>query len=289
MVDRQDLFEYYIEMKNNYNLKGKNALVTGAAGLLGIEHTKALLENNAFVVMTDISKSALSRAKEFISLDFPNPNIIILEMDVTDKISINNVKDYLNNKNLSINILLNNAAIDPKVKNNSKSSNLSRLEDFEIDEWNSQLAVGLTGSFLCCQTFGSEMAKSGKAGVILNIASDLSVIAPDQRLYKIKDLPDHLQPVKPVTYSVVKTGIIGLTKYLATYWSEKGIRCNALSPGGVMNNQPEEFVESISNLIPLGRMANKDEYRSAIQFLCSDASIYMNGHNLVMDGGRSIW
>ena len=133
------------------------------------------------------------------------------------------------------------------------------------------------------------MAEDNKGGIILNIASDLSVIAPDQRLYKQKFLEKNLQPVKPITYSVIKSGLIGLTRYLATYWPDKGIRSNALSPGGVYNNQDEEFVKNLTNLIPMERMAKKDEYKGAIQFLCSDASSYMNGQNIVMDGGRSIW
>ena len=131
--------------------------------------------------------------------------------------------------------------------------------------------------------------RQGRGGVILNIASDLSVFSPDQRLYRQEGLPDALQPVKPITYSVIKTGMIGLTRYLATYWATKGVRCNALSPGGVTNGQGLEFVQRLSALIPLGRMAEKDEYRSAVQFLCSDASSYMNGQNIVMDGGRSVW
>ena len=133
------------------------------------------------------------------------------------------------------------------------------------------------------------MAEDDKGGIILNIASDLSVIAPDQRIYRQKDLERKLQPVKPVTYSVIKSGLIGLTRYLATYWPEKGIRSNALSPGGVYNNQDKEFVQNLSKLIPMGRMAKVDEYKGAIQFLCSDASSYMNGQNIVIDGGRSIW
>ena len=133
------------------------------------------------------------------------------------------------------------------------------------------------------------MVKDNKKGVILNIASDLSVIAPNQGLYRNSNLPELEQAVKPITYSVIKTGLIGLTRYISTYWCKEGIRCNALSPGGVFNNQPEEFVEKISKLIPLGRMAKSDEYRSAIQFLCSDASAYLNGQNIVMDGGRSVW
>jgi NAD(P)-dependent dehydrogenase (short-subunit alcohol dehydrogenase family) len=125
--------------------------------------------------------------------------------------------------------------------------------------------------------------------VILNIASDLAVIAPDQRLYRQDGLPDDQQPVKPVTYSVVKTALVGLTRYLATYWAESGVRVNAISPGGVYNGQSDEFVRRLSALIPLSRMAHVDEYKGAILFLCSDASSYMTGFNLVIDGGRSSW
>ena len=133
------------------------------------------------------------------------------------------------------------------------------------------------------------MAYDGNGGVILNIASDLSVISPDQRLYSKEGVEKDLQPVKPVTYSVIKAGLIGLTKYLATYWPDEGVRCNALSPGGVYNGQGEEFVDRLQALIPMGRMAKQDEYRETIQYLCSDASSYMNGQNIVVDGGRSIW
>ncbi len=159
---------------------------------------------------------------------------------------------------------------------------------FPLSIWEQDLAVGLTGAFLCSQVFGSEMACQ-KRGVILNIASDLSIIAPDQRIYRLKDLAEDQQPVKPVTYSVIKTGLIGLTRYLATYWASSGVRINALSPGGVYAGQNPEFVHNLTNLIPLGRMAEPDEYKAAIQFLCSDASKFMTGQNIIIDGGRSIW
>jgi NAD(P)-dependent dehydrogenase (short-subunit alcohol dehydrogenase family) len=131
------------------------------------------------------------------------------------------------------------------------------------------------------------MAKSG-SGVILNIASDLSVISPDQRLYRKPGVAEDQQPVKPVTYSVVKHGLIGLTRYLATYWADKGVRVNAISPGGVYAGQPEEFVARLADLIPMGRMATLDEYKAAIVFLCSQASSYMTGQNIVIDGGRTV-
>ena len=164
----------------------------------------------------------------------------------------------------------------------------SRVEHFDLEDWENQLQVGLTGAFICSKVFGSEMAKAG-GGVIVNIASDLSVIAPNQRLYEKDGISPNEQPVKPVTYSVIKSGLVGLTKYLSTYWHKSGVRVNALSPGGVFEDQDVEFVAKLSELIPLGRMANVDEYRSAIQFLCSDASSYMKGQNLIIDGGRSTW
>ena len=164
----------------------------------------------------------------------------------------------------------------------------SRVENLTLDDWNYQVSVGLTGAFICSKYFGSKMAINN-GGVILNISSDLSVISPDQRLYKVSGAEEISQPVKPITYSVIKSGLVGMTKYLATYWSANGVRVNALSPGGVYEGQNNDFVKKISDLIPLGRMAKSNEYRSAVQFLCSDASSYMTGQNIVIDGGRSVW
>ncbi len=269
-----------------FDLTGKTALITGAAGLLGMEHAAALLESGASVVLTDMSAAALDIAKQQLSEYYDRSRILTAVMDVTDIDAIKSVAQYLSGKGLPVGILVNNAAIDPKVKGEKGIVETSRLESFPLKQWDLQVAVGLTGAFLCSQVFGSVMATVGNGGVILNIASDLSVIAPDQRLYRKDGLPDDLQPVKPVTYSVIKAGLIGLTRYLATYWAEKGVRCNALSPGGVYNDQSDKFVERLIPLIPLRRMASKSEYRSAVQFLCSDASIYMTGQNIIIDGGR---
>ena len=274
---------------DKFNLAGKSALITGAAGLLGYEHAAALLENNACVVITDLSKVALSKTKEKLQIDFDEKKIITKAMDVTNLDQIRSVAQDLDFLNVRVDILVNNAAIDPKVAKDQTMTESSRLENFSLSQWESQIAVGLTGAFLCSQVFGAAMAKDNKGGVILNIASDLSIISPDQRLYKQDDLKEDYQPVKPLTYSVIKSGLIGLTRYLATYWADKNIRSNALSPGGVFSDQDDQFVEHLSSLIPLGRMANKDEYRAAMQFLCSDASSYLNGQNIVMDGGRSVW
>lgn len=272
-----------------FDLTGKTALITGAGGLLGVEHAAALLETGARVVLTDIRNATLESAMNEFSKNYESSRIIIKVMDVSKPESIKNTAESFRKSGIRIDILVNNAAIDPKVKGDEGVLETSRLENFSLDQWNVQVAVGLTGAFLCSQTFGTEMAKDGKGGVILNIASDLSVISPDQRLYRKAGLKDEMQPVKPVTYSVIKTGLIGLTRYLATYWVDRGIRCNALSPGGVLNGQSEEFVQRLSNLIPLVRMAKNNEYRSAVQFLCSDASSYLNGQNIIIDGGRSVW
>jgi NAD(P)-dependent dehydrogenase (short-subunit alcohol dehydrogenase family) len=271
-----------------FDLTGKTALVTGAAGLLGKQHAAALLDCGAAVVLTDLNLPALNDARVELLAEFPMAQVECHIMNVASKQSILDLAGKLAAEETRVDILLNNAAIDPKVKAD-KLLETSRLENMELTDWDLQISVGLTGAFLCSQVFGAAMAKDDKCGVILNIASDLSVISPDQRLYRKGGLSEDMQPVKPVTYSVIKSGLVGLTRYLATYWAHRGVRCNALSPGGIFNGQGEEFVQRLSALIPIGRMASHDEYRAAVQFLCTDASSYMNGQNLVMDGGRSAW
>ena len=274
---------------SKFNLEGKVGLITGASGLLGQEHAYALLESGATVVLTDVSIDNLVKAKDRLSKSFNSDSIIIKTMDVTSREEIIATSKQLVSEGLRLDILVNNAAIDPKVSSDDGLSEMSRLENFSLEHWELQISVGLTGAFLCSQVFGTQMASDNKGGVILNIASDLSVFSPDQRLYREDNRAESKQPVKPVTYSVIKTGLIGLTRYLATYWVNQGVRCNALSPGGVFNGQNDIFVDRLTNLIPLKRMADVDEYCSTIQFLCSDASSYMNGQNIVVDGGRSVW
>lgn len=271
-----------------FKLEGKTALITGAAGLLGEEHVYALLECGSNIVITDVNNDRLLSLNAKLIKEFRKERINCLTMNVSDYSDVYDVAAKIKSKNIRIDILINNAAINPKVKKNATIES-SRLENFSLEQWNFELSVGLTGALICSKVFGSSMAQDKKGGVILNVASDLSIISPDQRLYRNEDLQANMQPVKPVTYSVIKFGLIGLTKYLATYWSNDNIRCNALSPGGVFNEQGQEFVDRLTKLIPLGRMANRDEYRSAVQFLCSDASAYMTGQNIVIDGGRSVW
>jgi len=273
-------------IKDQFNLKGKIAVITGGAGLLGKKHAEAVAEFGGVPILLDIADKSGKEIAGRISNEY-KVDCQYIHCDITDERQIKKARDEIVNKYVHIDILINNAAMDPKVEA-SEFKNLSRLEYFSVDQWNLELAVGLTSAMLCSKLFGLEMVKNGK-GVILNISSDLGIISPDQRLYRKSGLTDEEQLVKPVTYSVLKHGLIGLTKYLATYWADKGIRCNALCPGGVYTNQSADFVQKISQLIPLGRMADIDEYKAAVVFLVSDASSYMTGANLVMDGGRTCW
>jgi NAD(P)-dependent dehydrogenase (short-subunit alcohol dehydrogenase family) len=274
---------------SRYDLTGRTALVTGAGGLLGRQHVAALCEAGARVVVTEINLAQAEAAIAALKQAAPSADLIALALDVTAQDSVRAASEQLAGRGVTVDILVNNAAIDPKVTSSPGVMHSSRFEAFPVPQWQTEIAVGLTGAMLCAQEFGGQMARRGR-GVILNIASDLGVIAPDQRLYRQPHVTrEEEQPVKPVTYSVIKHGLIGLTKYLATYWADHGVRVNAISPGGVFNNQDPAFVERLTRLIPMGRMAEVDEYRAAVQFLCSDASSYMTGQNLVMDGGRSVW
>jgi len=268
------------------SLRNKVCVVTGAAGLLGFQFSEALLEAGAKVCLLDLDSKKLRQTEQKFNQRFPHQTISLC-VDITAENEIVDASCNIFEKLGIVNVLINNAANNPKVEKTSVV-NFSRLENFSLHQWNKDLSVGLAGAFLCSKVFGTAMAKRN-GGLIVNIASDLSVIAPDQRIYQDPSLPAENQPVKPVTYSVVKSGLIGLTRYLATYWADAGIRVNALSPGGVYTSQPDEFVERLTNLIPMGRMASVDEYKEAILFLCSDASKYMTGQNLIIDGGRSVW
>lgn len=268
------------------DLTGRVAFITGGAGLLGGKHAEAIASAGGIPVLVDIRATEADLKARELAEAF-GVLACAIQADVTQAAQVQALLAEVLARYGRVDILINNAANDPKMENWSGVA-WSRLEEFPIEQWQADLAVGLTGAFLCSQIIGSEMARRGR-GVVLNVASDLAVIAPDQRIYRRPGLPDDQQPVKPVSYSVVKTGLIGLTRYLATYWAEAGVRVNAISPGGVYDQQADDFVQRLTNLIPLGRMAHQDEYQGAILFLCSDASSYMTGQNLIIDGGRSCW
>jgi NAD(P)-dependent dehydrogenase (short-subunit alcohol dehydrogenase family) len=272
---------------SKFDLSNNIALVTGGAGLLGLQHCEALLEAGSKVVVLDVDQDAIKKCEEIFSPKYID-RLYLIKADITSEEEIISAKKSIYKKfNAFPSILINNAAIDAKYENSNKI-NATRLEDFDLDQWNMEVSVGLSGAFLCSKHFGTEMAKAGK-GVILNISSDLGLIAPSQFLYNDDKLPKERQTVKPVTYSVIKHGLIGLTRYISTYWSRDGVRCNAMAPGGVFNDHDEKFKDELSKLIPMGRMANIDEYKATIVYMCSDASSYMNGSIISIDGGRTGW
>lgn len=265
---------------SDFDLTSQVAVITGGGGLLGRRHGVAIARAGGIAVLV------ARRAIEPLPTEFDG-RIVALVGDVTSPSDMENVLQEVLSRYGRIDILINNAANNPKQENFEKVP-WSRLESFPIEQWHKDIAVGLTGALICSKIFGSEMASRGN-GVILNIASDLALIGPDQRLYQKDGVAADQQPVKPVSYSVVKAGLLGLTMYLATYWAEKGVRVNSLSLGGVQADQPEQFVTRLEHLIPMGRMARPDEFEAAVLFLTSDASSYMTGANLVMDGGRTCW
>ena len=276
-------------MTDLFNLAGRVAVITGGAGLLGRKHAEIVAAHGGSPVLVDIADA--SACAQEIEECFAVPTLAS-QTNITDPSAVRLLLADVLARFGRVDILINNAANNPKV-GQTGNVNFSRLENFPIEQWCADIAVGLTGAHLCSQVFGSHMAEAfrehGRRGVILNIASDLAVIAPDQRIYRQPGLPEHLQPAKPVTYSVVKSGLVGLTRYLATYWADSGVRANAISPGGIYTGQPEAFVQKLTSLIPMGRMANADEYQGAVLFLVSDASAYMTGQNLICDGGRTAW
>ena len=269
-----------------FRLTNKVVVITGGAGLLGVKHAQAIAEAGGIPVLWDIEKIKAEEEAKTIRKEYDAP-ALGLGVNVTDLDSIESGTRTVIETFKKIDILINNAALDPKVSEGENTS-WSRFENYSLDFWNKEISVGLTGAFLCSQVVGKHMAANNQ-GIIINIASDLSLISPDQRLYRKEGLQNDEQPVKPITYSVIKHGLLGLTKYLATYWADKNIRVNSISFGGVYTGQPDEFVKRLTSLIPLGRMARADEYKAAIVFLCSDASSYMTGTNLVLDGGRTCW
>ena len=250
-------------MKTLYSdLKGKNIVITGGLGFLASQFVKAFEGNFSNVIIFDKKKSNKKN---------------VYNCDITKEDELRSVFKKIKKKFKSIDVLINNAANNYGAGSNSKDI---KLESFSNEIWDNDLKVGLKGSMLCTKIFGTEMNHQKSGGTIINISSDLGIISPDNRIYK----KNH---VKPISYSVIKHGIIGLTKYTATYWPKK-VRCNAIAFGGMENKQNKNFMKKIKNLIPMGRMGKKNEYNNVILFLSSNASSYINGATIVVDGGRTI-
>jgi NAD(P)-dependent dehydrogenase (short-subunit alcohol dehydrogenase family) len=265
-----------------FSLKNKTAIVTGATGLLGRHHAEALAQAGATVIVTDLSHKRCEALAEELFAKFDTQSFGFAA-NITDPRSLVLLRDEALRRYGAIDVLINNAAIDDVFRDSSEES---RFENYQLESWQRCLNVNLTGTFLCCQIIGTEMARIG-AGSIINVASTYAIVAPDQSIYR---KPDGTQAFyKSVGYPVSKAGVLGLTRFLATYWGSAGVRVNALSPGGVENSQEDYFIDNYRNRTPIGRMAKPDDYRGAIVFLASDASSYMTGANLVVDGGWSVW
>ncbi len=276
-----------IELKELFSLKNKVIVITGAAGLLGKKHAEVIAAYGGSPVLLDISFDSVAKMSDRLNRKY-GVESSGYSVDITNESEIEKNLKLVVKKYGKIDGLVNNAANNPKMEEKSEK-NFSRLENFKLDIWDQDVQVGLTGAFLCVKHYGFQISKNPNGGVIINISSDLGLIAPDQRLYAIEGVDSTQQSVKPVSYSVVKSGLIGLTRYVATYWADKNVRCNAMCPGGVENNQPDDFIKKVSFRIPMGRLAQQDEYLSTLIWMLSESSSYLNGAIVPIDGGRTAW
>ena len=270
-----------------FRLDNKIIVITGATGLLGRKHAEAVACYGGTPILLDLSQQVIDDFANELNTKY-KVDSVGFAIDITNEKAIESNAKLLMKKFGKIDGLVNNAANNPKVED-SKDINFSRLENFPLNIWNDDISVGLTGAFLCAKHYGFAISKNSNGGSIVNISSDLGLIAPDQRLYAKGGVDNDRQNVKPVTYSIVKTGLIGLTRYLATYWADKNVRCNAMCPGGVENGQPDGFLRDVSTRIPMGRMATASEYQGTLLWMLSDASSYLNGAIISVDGGRVVW
>lgn len=268
-----------------FNLHGRVIVVTGGAGFLGRQHCMAIAAAGGTPVIVDVDRARADVLLGELRARYDVPATAWI-VDITSDDAVRRNCADVRTRYGRIHGLVNNAANNPKVEDGQAA--FTRLEAFPLDVWQQDVAVGLTGAFLAAKHYGAAIAEDG-GGTIVNIASDLALIAPDQRLYRDPSAPGDAQPVKPVSYSVVKTGLVGLTRYLATYWCDQNVRCNALCPGGVENGQDPGFLREVGTRIPLGRLARPDEYQGPLVFLLSDASSYVTGAVIAADGGRSAW
>lgn len=267
--------------KEIFNLKGKVALVTGGVGILGREYCQALAEFGATVILADLDAETCRKTAEKISAD-TGAEVEGYAVDLSSEQSLKNFTAKVLKKYQDIDILINNAG--------AKSDNFfAPLESFPLEDWNQVMNVNVTAMFLMAREIGSKMAERGK-GSIINVSSIYGVVAPDQRIYEgswYEELGGAINT--PLIYSASKGAVISMTKYLATYWGAKGVRTNTITPGGVTSGQNSTFSEKYSARVPMGRMAVKSDMVGAILFLASEASSYVNGQNIIVDGGLTAW
>ena len=275
-----------MKIQEKFDLTGRVAVVTGGVGLLGSEFCRTLAEAGAAVAVVDLNGSASQAVAD--SLTSCGYKALALPTDITQPDSVQATVEKILSAFGRLDVLVNSAALDPKFDPESVSKGITpgAFEDYPLDLWNSALNVNLTGTFLMTQACVKPMIEQGKKGSVINICSTYGLNGPDQRIY-IKE--GQRVAFKPVYYTVTKAGVMGFTKYLAAYYAGTDIRVNALTPGGVFNNHEDYFVKNYSAKTILGRMANKDEMNGALLFLASEASSYMTGNNLVVDGGWTAW
>jgi NAD(P)-dependent dehydrogenase (short-subunit alcohol dehydrogenase family) len=266
---------------NLFSLVGKTAVVTGACGLLGRQHAAALAAAGANVVAADLDEAACTALAETL----PKPSMGCA-LDVTDSASIHYALHQILAVFGRLDVLVNNAAINDMFESPALAADQSRFENYPLDMWQQSLAVNLTGVFLCCQILGTPMAAQG-SGSIINVASTYGLVAPDQALYRQADGSQTFY--KSPAYPATKGAVVNFTRFLAAYWGHAGVRVNTLSPGGVENGQDAYFIQNYVRRTPLQRMAQPTDYQGALVFLASDASAYMTGANLVVDGGWTAW
>ena len=266
-----------------FDLEGRNIVITGASGLLGSQYANILSSAGANIILLDIDTTKNEKLKSALVKKYKN-KISAYTLDISNQIEVNKTSKKIIKDFKKIDGLINNAAYTTKGAKEKSDNAFGTFENFPIDIWQKSLDINLSGVFFCSQAFGKIMAKQGK-GVIVNIASTYGLVGADQRIYGNSGLN------LPISYAATKGAIINFTRYLAAYWHGKNIRVNTLSPGGVMDKtyQEKSFIKKYSEKTILGRMANKDEYNGAMLFLISDASSYMTGANLVVDGGWTSW
>ena len=275
-------------VKKQFDLSGRKAVITGGAGFLGVQFAEAIIEMGGKSILIDNNDSQISKAEEYLNNN-NYENYVSYKADIADENKCSIIYKDIWSKNNGIDILINSAALTKAGIDNSDHDFFVEFENTDQSLWKAGLEINLTATQLACKIFGKMMSKN-KKGNIINIASDVGVISPNQRIYE----PDEhgyegVNFNSPAFYAVSKAGVIHLTKYLATYWAKKNVRVNCISPAGVYRDQDPGFVNKLSEQIPMGRMALANEFKGAIVYLASDASSFVTGHNLVIDGGRTIW
>lgn len=269
---------------NPFSLENKVAVVTGGFGLLGQNFTAALAGAGAKVAIVDVIGKPEKISDQLLPY-LQAGQIINFVGDITKREDLQRILKDIQSKWDTPHILINNAAIDSPPS--APASENGPFEDYPEASFDRVMNVNVKGTLVACQVIGGAMAKVGR-GSIINISSIYGVVSPNQDIYEFKRQSGE-NWFKPVAYSISKSAVLNLTRYLATYWAKKGVRVNTLTPSGIYNNQDERFMKEYLKLMPMGRMAKPDEMNGSVVFLASDASSYMTGSNLVVDGGWTAW